>query len=287
MRRHGMCPLVVVACSAALSGLINEATAQPFSSSAMSNQPDSVPTPSPWNVQPEAAPPPANTFGGVLTTPVVTSPMPSQPGESAGLAPFSNRGSLADELAASTKTPIRRTADVGASSSAEAGKPQAADMLKAGAWKSGVTVIVLAAIGIATVVLLKKRHPQLAGNLPREVCDVLGRRRIDPRTSICLVRLGNRLLVLGSTPDGVTSLAEIDDPVEIDQLAGLCRASDSSRLPSFGNLLSKRTRSADSASEPSRQKSQRTASPRGGRELADLPALRDLQPGQKLDLTTP
>jgi hypothetical protein len=37
------------------------------------------------------------------------------------------------------------------------------------------------------------------------------------------VRIGSRILVVGSTQNGLSSLGQIDDAVEVDVLAGLCR----------------------------------------------------------------
>ena len=46
---------------------------------------------------------------------------------------------------------------------------------------------------------------------------------VDPRQSILLVRIGSRILVVGSSASGLNSLGQIDDAVEVDVLAGLCR----------------------------------------------------------------
>lgn len=189
------------------------------------------------------------------------------------------------------KTPIRRDGLRSSEDSpqdTDADKPKPAEMLKSGAWTSGIAVIVMLAVGIGIVAFLKRQNPQLTGSLPREVCDVLGRRRIDPRTSISLVRLGNRILVLGLTADSVTPLAEIDDPVEIDQLAGLCRLKDSGGLPSFANLLGKQLRRTPASKEPA--PTRRTTKPRStssdrANEMADLPGLKDRPVGGNLDTT--
>ena len=185
------------------------------------------------------------------------------------------------------KTPIRRTqaAPDDASADPPNAKPKPADMLRTGAWNSGVAVVLLAILGVTVVSVLRKRHPQLTAGLPREVCDVLGRKRIDPRTNICLVRVGQRILVLGATAESVTPLAEITDPVEIDQLAGLCKLTDQPGLPSFSGLMKqKRIRPSD---REVRNEEQRKRSRDRSQEPADLPGLRDRRAGQKLDVTTP
>ena len=226
-----------------------------------------------WPPTGPSQPADASQLSSSLRDPVTTAPAQNQ---------FSHQGITPD---LERKTPIRRTGQsVGDESTSEQGhkKPKAAEMLRTGAWNSGIAVILLATFGVAAVMLVKKRHPQLAAGLPREVCDVLGRKRIDPRTSVCLVRLGSRILVLGSTAETVTPLAEITDPVEIDQIAGLCKVSESG-LPSFSGLLNKRIKSESQ----SRTAPRRERSPDRSKEPADLPGLRGLKRGQNIDLTTP
>jgi len=70
-----------------------------------------------------------------------------------------------------------------------------------------------------------KRHgPKRLRPLPKEAIEVLGRRSLDPRTTLHLVKVGQRLLVLGVGPDGVRTLSELTDPVEVEALAGTCRS---------------------------------------------------------------
>jgi len=76
--------------------------------------------------------------------------------------------------------------------------------------------------------------------LPQEALEILGRRFVDPRQTILLVRIGSRILVVGSSANGLNSLGEIDDPVEVDLLAGMCRSEPNAGAPlgtSFFKLL--------------------------------------------------
>ena len=88
---------------------------------------------------------------------------------------------------------------------------------------------------------LKSRGPTSTRGLPSEVFEVLGRKAIDQRTSVVLARCGSRLLVLSLSPHGLSTLSEITDPVEIDCLAGLCRATqrDQSLVDTFRSMLHK------------------------------------------------
>ena len=95
---------------------------------------------------------------------------------------------------------------------------------------------------------LKPRSPDAARGLPSEAFEILGRKVIDTRTSVVLARNGSRLLLLSLSPHGLQTLAEITDPVEVDCLAGLCRAThrDQSLVETFRSLLHK-----PSSSKPS------------------------------------
>jgi flagellar biogenesis protein FliO len=75
--------------------------------------------------------------------------------------------------------------------------------------------------------------------LPTEALELLGKRTIEPRVSIQMVRCGGKILVLGVSPEGIRTLSEISDPVEVDLLAGACRRreSEGSAAASFGKLL--------------------------------------------------
>jgi len=84
-------------------------------------------------------------------------------------------------------------------------------------------VVVLILLGAT---FLKKHGPLMGTGLPSEAVDVLGRKTINQRQSIHLVRLGSRILVIGSSLEGLTTLAEVTDPVEVDYLSGICRPSD-------------------------------------------------------------
>ncbi|MBX3450146.1 MAG: FliO/MopB family protein [Planctomycetaceae bacterium] len=69
---------------------------------------------------------------------------------------------------------------------------------------------------------IRRHGPARLRPLPGEVLEVLGRRSLEPRVNLHLVRCGQRILVLGAGPDGVRTLSEITDPVEVDLLSGAC-----------------------------------------------------------------
>jgi len=102
-----------------------------------------------------------------------------------------------------------------------------------------------AVLGLIFVVakLVKRNSPQTPMTLPVEVLQVLGRKMLDYRSTIQLVRCGSRLLVVGITQSGMTTLAEITDPVEVDYLAGLCKSSQSASVGETFNQLFRRFQS--------------------------------------------
>lgn len=106
---------------------------------------------------------------------------------------------------------------------------------------AALVVVVLAILGGAR--LWKKHAPRVAQGLPPDALEFLGKRHIDPRQVVYLVRLGSRILVLGSSPAGLNTLAEVTDPIEVDLLAGLCRRRDgiSAAQSAFRPLLQRQT----------------------------------------------
>lgn len=81
-------------------------------------------------------------------------------------------------------------------------------------------------LGIFFLVAWVIRRAAPAGStvLPGEVLEVLGRAALANRGQVHLLRCGKKLLLVSVTPAGAETLTEISDPVEVDRLAGLCRA---------------------------------------------------------------
>lgn len=60
------------------------------------------------------------------------------------------------------------------------------------------------------------------GAIPAEVLQPLGSAPIDARTTLTMVRCGNRVLVLARTPTGIQPITEITDPKEVRHVTALC-----------------------------------------------------------------
>jgi flagellar biogenesis protein FliO len=71
--------------------------------------------------------------------------------------------------------------------------------------------------------IFKRHAPLFSQSLPAEALEVLGRRFLDQRQSIVLLRVGSRILVVGSSAAGLQGIGELTDPVEVDLIAGMCR----------------------------------------------------------------
>lgn len=92
-----------------------------------------------------------------------------------------------------------------------------------GLWTSFASLAVLILLMLGGARLWKRHGPRMGSVIPGEAVEVLGRRPVDARHSIVLVRLGSRILVLSAGAGGLQTLTELSDPVEVDFLAGQCR----------------------------------------------------------------
>ncbi len=107
---------------------------------------------------------------------------------------------------------------------------------------------------VGTIVLvgrgLKRYGIQGAQALPIDALEVLGRRTIEPKVAVHLVRCGSRILVLGVGSDGVRTLSEIDDPEEVERLTNACRSPSKDEARTTRNSLP--TTSAQKMTSPSK-----------------------------------
>lgn len=70
-----------------------------------------------------------------------------------------------------------------------------------------------------------------------DTIDVVARTRVSPRQQLLLVRLGERLILVGNGPEGMSRLAEITDPSEV---ANLLKTAEQSKAVSLGNLIKRK-----------------------------------------------
>lgn len=98
------------------------------------------------------------------------------------------------------------------------------------------------AVVIGLILLLRAGFLKLSGQsaLTRgnAVVEVLSRVTLHPKSRLLLVRAGSRLLLLGETPQGINTLAQIDSPEEVAAiLQTLTAGQPSSATQAFQNLL--------------------------------------------------
>jgi flagellar biogenesis protein FliO len=95
-----------------------------------------------------------------------------------------------------------------------------------GWWTTLGGLAVVIGLIYVTARVVRKNVPAAQKTLPAEVVQVLGRKALDYRHTIHLVRFGSKMLMLGTSQEGMRTLSEITDPVEIDYLAGMCRPNE-------------------------------------------------------------
>lgn len=116
--------------------------------------------------------------------------------------------------------------------------------------KSGGTLQALVSIGSSLAIVMglvfgvawfyrKTLNTSLGASLPKQVVDVLGRTPIATRQQLVLVRFGSKLVLVSMVQGEARTISEITDPLEVDQLAGLCEsAKPGSITQSFRSVLS-------------------------------------------------
>lgn len=86
------------------------------------------------------------------------------------------------------------------------------------------------------------RHPSLI--------EVVGRTSLSPRQSLCLVRIGPRLVLLGVTPDAVRSLDVIDDADLVARLMGqVMQQRPDSNTAAFAQCLERQAQAYEDRSD--------------------------------------
>lgn len=134
--------------------------------------------------------------------------------------------------------PARDAAESPAQSSRNSGLPQAASL-----WGTVAALLVIAAGVLVSAKWIRRNGPAVLRVLPNEAVEPLGQRVLSRGVAVHLVRCGGQMLLLGVGPDGVRTLASINDPEEIEMLSAACQRRDESalKLPSFSQLLNRQT----------------------------------------------
>ena len=124
--------------------------------------------------------------------------------------------------------------------------------------RSGFGSSVIWAVGILAVGWIARLFMKPGGPLSMaapSAIELLSKQTIGPQQQIAIVRFGRRLLLVGTTPTGMTTLATVDDPAEVQSIVAELQTSPTSAGPTLTDLF--RSKQADSKHAGSR----RTASP--------------------------
>jgi len=92
---------------------------------------------------------------------------------------------------------------------------------------------------LAFVWLMRKFNFSTNRGIPSEVIEVIGNAPFGPRKNLQLVRLGSKLLLLMSGPEGTHPVGEITDPEEVDYLISLCNGKGTRATSSVMSAIGK------------------------------------------------
>ncbi|HPF37256.1 MAG TPA: flagellar biosynthetic protein FliO [Phycisphaerae bacterium] len=106
----------------------------------------------------------------------------------------------------------------------------------------------LAVLGliVGCVAAVRKWAPQATRVSGASAMNILARQYLSSKQSLCLVKVGKRVVLVGVTPDSMNALAEINDPEEIATLASNLNRS---RSDAFSSALSKQAVEPDEDDE--------------------------------------
>ncbi len=109
----------------------------------------------------------------------------------------------------------------------EAGKPEAepaaprstlSSLARTGFWL-GLVVVLLCGL----MLMAKRFAPRSMSMFRSPAMDLMGRSYLDPKRCVYLLKVGGRMLVVGSAENGLSCLSEITDADEVEHLATLTR----------------------------------------------------------------
>lgn len=95
-----------------------------------------------------------------------------------------------------------------------------------GWWTTTAALFTVLGLIVGGAKLFKKHIPGATRYLPPEAVQVLGKRPLDYKQHVYLLRCGSKILIIGASAQGLVTLGEITEPVEVDYLAGLCQGGD-------------------------------------------------------------
>jgi flagellar protein FliO/FliZ len=102
----------------------------------------------------------------------------------------------------------------------------------------GSSLMIVLGLFLGAAWCYKKAFSNSLTNLPKQVVSVLGRTHLAPRQQLVVLRFGPKLVLVSMIQGEARTISEITDPLEVDQLAGLCESEQTVNLSrSFRSLL--------------------------------------------------
>ncbi len=91
--------------------------------------------------------------------------------------------------------------------------------------KGAASLGIVVGLFLLVVLVTRRGMPKGTASLPTEVVEVLGRTALVGRQHAYLVRCANKLLLVCATTSGASTLTEITDPAEVENMLELCQGS--------------------------------------------------------------
>jgi len=105
-------------------------------------------------------------------------------------------------------------------------------------WRTFGSLLMVLALIIAVTYIFRRFALGGKGGMVPSGVEVLARNSINPKQSLCLVKLGPRVLLLGLSPNQMTALHTIEDPDEVAEVVGNLEKNRSQSITNtFGKLL--------------------------------------------------
>ena len=185
-----------------------------------------------------------------IANPTSAAPSPTDPSETVALAddlanspptetkdePAAGQNTAADQNSIENQLiGQQRPSGVGHPSSA-ATEPAATSVLSP--WRSLMSLVIVIAVILAGTYCFKRFVPTGRRMSNQGGLEIVARNAINPKQSLCLVKMGPRLLLVGLSPNHIASLDVIDDPDDIAQMmANIHGHTHLSNTSTFGKLF--------------------------------------------------
>jgi flagellar protein FliO/FliZ len=128
------------------------------------------------------------------------------------------------------RPPIKRRADTDRPRVIKQGAGTAVPWYRNGFVALGAVLLMIAIVAWG----LKRFGPK--GQLGGSAIRILSRSHLSPKQSLALIRVSDRVMLVGITPDRISHLTTFDDPVGVDVMTASTNAKTVPREP-FGGLL--------------------------------------------------